>query len=240
MCELNLVVERLKGIRMALGDDLFDRAVAMGNEGRNVEAPKRTREDDLEDLFDRQIIRLASLGFHPEIVERLRIKKKDVLARAKVGNFSWEHFPFLPVIPRDFCAIHSLAEKLGHRERLDFAPSAISDCVEVPRDPYFVFDADFSFEVREYSAPRERNPLHRSGGEKTVANIFSQQGRGPLTLQEVLSSLLFCEKHTDLMCLGSTAYQEWIPFVESEPLRFRRVQYGWSHDYRIPSCGGRA
>lgn len=125
---------------------------------------------------------LKDRGTPEQIVEILQNQKARVLAKASEethGNGN------IPVIPRSFRSPYDLMAMVRNGRKVGYTylnPTQISDVVDAPQEPYYIYD------VEDGSSTRGKSP---ENAEKT----FKQQKRSPLTAAEVMALTV----HTDVL-----------------------------------------
>lgn len=148
----------------------------------------------IENLFDNQIQRLKKLGMDKVIVKMLEKQRSSVIAMALKMDLKHGHIPFLPVIPKTYLSIFTQvqmvsmvsyekeATKDAARRNLLF-PSLLTDVVETPKDPYYIFDVEDGQETL--------GQIPQRVGEK----LSEQKVRRGLTETEIISVAV----HTDVL-----------------------------------------
>lgn len=140
--------------------------------------------NDLEKLFDAQIATLKDRGTPEQIVEILQNQKGAVLKKASEMAIGDGNIPFLPVIPRSFRSPYDLMAMVKNGGKAGYTylnPTQISDVVDAPQEPYYIYDV-------EDGSSRGKSP---ENAEKT----FKSQKRSPLTAAEVMALTV----HTDVL-----------------------------------------
>ena len=109
-------------------------------------------EIKLQHLFDMYIRRLKDRMQFPSHIECLQTQYPVVIERACSLNLDFSRIPFLPIFPRNlFASPFAAAEMMdkGMRKRLGMnggytfvLPELVTDVVEVPEVPYFIFNID--------------------------------------------------------------------------------------------------
>lgn len=143
------------------------------------------KQNDLKKLFDTQIAILKFRGTPEQIVEILQIQKGAVLKKASEMTFGDGNIPFLPVIPRSFRSPYDLMAMVRNGRKVGYTclnPTAISDVVETPQEPYYIYDVEDGSSTRGKSL-------------ENAEKIFKQQKRSPLTAAEVMA----LTTHTDVL-----------------------------------------
>jgi len=153
-----------------------------------------------EKLFDQQMARIESLIEHPAsstIVESLRSQKESVLAEVAKMEIHRNDIPFLPVIPRECIDLDALMLMICGKEGdiLFNDWNGIINMVNTPKKPYFIFNVE------------NGGSMVRKSPEKAEL-LIKEQGRLPLTAEEVISVGIFAGNITHSMfALGSR--QNW-------------------------------
>lgn len=186
------LIGKLVALLREADPDKFDDAVAQAKNQLTTEA-KRVKRNDLEKLFDAQIATLKDRGTPEQIVEILQNQKGSVLKKASEMTFGDGNIPFLPVIPRTFRSPYDLMAMVRNDGKVGYTylnPTQISDVVDAPQEPYYIYD------VEDGSSTRGKSP---ENAEKT----FKQQKRSPLTAAEVMA----LTTHTDVL----SKHYVWAP-----------------------------
>lgn len=135
--------------------------------------------DHLARLFDAQMAvlkRAASQAFTLEILNK---QKDAVIAKAGEMVFLETHIPFLPVIPASWRSVLDQVVYL-HPKKAGFCqilPQHIWNNMEMPKQPYFIFNAD------DGSALINENP-------RVHENHLEKNGRRFLTAEEIVALAL--------------------------------------------------
>lgn len=164
--------------------DKFDDAVAQAKNQLTTEQ-KQVKRIDLEKLFDAQIAILKDRGTPEQVVEILQNQKSSVLAKASGMTFGDGNIPFLPVIPRTFRSPYDLMAMVRNGGKAGYTylnPTQISDVVDTPKEPYYIYD------VEDGNSTRGKSP-------EAAEKIFKEQKRSPLTAAEVMALTV----HTDVL-----------------------------------------
>ena len=146
---------------------------------------KKPRHEDLEKLFYSQIQTLEDRGCPEQIVELLTVQKNLVLSKASEMAFENGHIPFIPVIPRIYRSPYDLMAMVRNGDKQGYTylnPTAITDEVETPNKPYYIYD------VEDGKALLRKSP-------EDAEKILKKQSRSPLTAAEVMA---LCT-HTDVL-----------------------------------------
>jgi hypothetical protein len=165
-------------------DTDIDEAVKEAKNQLAAEAKKAKRED-LEKLFDSQIQTLKDRGCPEQIVELLAEQKSSVLLKASEMTFEDGHIPFIPVIPRTYRSPYDLMAMVRNGDKQGYTylnPTAITDEVETPDKPYYIYD------VEDGKALLGKSP-------EDAEKILKKQSRSPLTAAEVMA----LTTHTDVL-----------------------------------------
>ncbi len=196
------VVATLTAVLKDVPADDIDGVLASARVRLGEEA-KKAKRSDLEKLFDTQIATLKDRGTPEPILNMLANQRGTVISKASEMTFEEGRIPFLPVIPRLYLSIYSQmammrkGDKIGHTY---LKPSDITDVVETPAEPYYIFD------VENGEALRGKAPQN---AEKEI----KKQGRRGLTEVEVISLGV----HTDVLsrhyvdAVGSRCDSDGVP-----------------------------
>jgi hypothetical protein len=115
------------------------------NQLEEEEKESKPKKEDLEKLFDTQIQTLKDRGCPPVIIDMLKEQRDQVLQKASEITIAKKHIPFLPVIPRIYLSIYSQMQMVRNGDKVGYTylkPSEITDVVETPQDPYYIFDVE--------------------------------------------------------------------------------------------------
>jgi hypothetical protein len=164
---------------------LTDQLVALF-EGQELEVVKQATEEatrrafpdaPLRELFRAQMETLRQRGCPEEIVEALVKQEPEVIARASEMEVAAGNIPFVAVVPRTIVDANALTAMVVHdgKKGVNYLEqSAISNVVEVPDQPYFIYN------VEDGQAMFGKSP-------KTAEGLIKEQGRSCLTVDEVLA-----------------------------------------------------
>ncbi|MBI2462629.1 MAG: hypothetical protein HYV65_00050 [Candidatus Spechtbacteria bacterium] len=167
------LIGRLVALLREADPEKFDDAVA------------QAKRNDLEKLFDAQIATLKDRGVPEQIVEILQNQKGAVVKKASEVAIGDGNIPFLPVIPRSYRSPYDLMAMVKNGGKVGYTylnPTAISDVVDAPSEPYYIYD------VEDGNSTRGKSP-------ENAEKILKQQKRSPLTAAEVMA----LTTHTDVL-----------------------------------------
>lgn len=141
-------------------------------------------EVQLQRAFNRYIRRLKDRKLFPEETERLQAEFEAVIQKAVDMRIRPDRLAFLPVFPRAIVSSPLAAATLmndGMRRRNSMTggytfvlPELVMDTVEVPDDPYFLFDIDTGYRTLGM-LPDE------------LQRVFDEEGRRGLTDMEIVA-----------------------------------------------------
>ena len=145
--------------------------------------------ENLEKLFESQLIRLNERGCPIEITDALRAKKEEVISRALALSFSGGHVPLLPVITNKALThdeLMLLVRHLGWWGNSDLDQYSIynHDGGKIPESLYYIFDVE---DGRGTVGVSPHEAVLRIGTEKP--------SRLPLTMDETFA----LATHTDVL-----------------------------------------
>ena len=179
-------VEKLVEVLREVPSEKRDEVVVKAkNQLEEEEKESKPKKEDLEKLFDTQIQTLKDRGCPAVIIDMLQEQRDDVLQKASEIPIGKKHIAFLPVIPRTFLSIYTQMQMVRNGDKIGYTylkPSEITDVVETPADPYYIFD------VEDGEAMLGKSPQN---AEKTI----KQQNWRGLTEVEVIALAI----HTDVL-----------------------------------------
>lgn len=111
---------------------------------------KDTKREDLNKLFDSQMQTLKFRGCPQAILKEFQKKKSEVLNKVIDMEIPKEHIPFIPVIPRSYLGVYGLIAMVNNNEKGGYTylnPNEITDNIETPKDPYFIYDVEEGKEI---------------------------------------------------------------------------------------------
>ena len=198
-------VEKLVEVLREVPPEERDEVVVKAkNQLEEEEKESKPKKEDLEKLFDTQIKILKDRGCPAAvIIDMLQEQRDDVLQKASEIPIGKKHIAFLPVIPRTFLSIYTQMQMVRNGDKIGYTylkPSEITDVVETPADPYYIFD------VEDGEAMLGKSPQN---AEKTI----KQQNWRGLTEVEVIALAI----HTDVLsrhhvdALGSRYGSDGVP-----------------------------
>ncbi len=189
----------------------------------------------LVELFDTQIGTLAVYGCPQSIIDVLVSKKSEVITKAMEMDIPDGHIPFIPVIPRTEVNLDNLMKMIHNDNNIGsnfLDQSQISNVVDVPEGPYFIYDIEDG-----------KDMLGRS--PKKAEKLIKEQNRSCLTVDE---SIALCI-HTSVLskhcidCTGSPfRHSDHVPRLFLDDVR---PELSWSDagysssSWGSPSCGSR-
>ena len=138
---------------------------------------EQTRGEDCAKELDAQYEKLKALGCPDQVLDILREQRDEVLKKAGGMTVGEGNIPFLPIIPYTCLSPYSLMSmvRIGDKAGRNYLKSTdIKNVVEVPENPYYIFDIDTG-----------RGTLGKKREE--VFSICSEQGRRCLTADEVMN-----------------------------------------------------
>ena len=204
--------------------------------GQLTDEAKQAKRNDLEKLFDSQIETLKDRGVPEQIVEILQNQKGAVVKKASEMAIGDGNIPFLPVIPRSFRSPYDLMAMVRNGSKVGYTylnPTQISDVVDAPKEPYYIYD------VEDGNSTRGKSP-------ENAEKILKQENRFPLTAAEVTA----LTTHTDVLSrhyvwATGSRYEsaDEVPFVylvygDRPKLDWFRVDNSDDH-WGSASCGSR-
>ncbi|MDA2936357.1 DUF5701 family protein [Patescibacteria group bacterium AH-259-L05] len=226
-------VDKLVDLFKTRSHEEINEAVTSAKERLDSESQEKQRET-LADLFKAQLQTLKDRGCPEAIVSMFENQKSDVLAKAIEMTFGEENTPFLPVIPRTYASIYYQMPMVKNGSKTGYTyldPAEITDVVETPNKPYYIFD------VEDGEAMRRTSP-------KDAEKRIKKQNRRCLTEVEVIALGV----HTDVLsrhyvdAAGSRYESDDVPGLylsDGQP----RLSYDWlvlAHvKWGSASCGSK-
>lgn len=160
----------------------------------------------LSKLFDTQMETLKARGCPKSVIDVLTSKKSEVIAKATEIETADGHTPFVPVVPRTEVDLGDLMKMVRNRDREGYNyldQSDVSNVVDVPNGPYFMFDVE------------DGKDMLGKSPEKAEA-LIKKQKRTCLTADEGIALCV----HTNVLsdhyvdCTGSRYRRGgWVPGV---------------------------
>jgi len=204
-------VEKLVEVLREVPSEKRDEVVVKAkNQLEEEEKESKPKKEDLEKLFDTQIKILKDRGCPAVIIDMLQEQRDDVLQKASEIPIGKKHIAFLPVIPRTFLSIYTQMQMVRNGDKIGYTylkPSEITDVVETPADPYYIFD------VEDGEAMLGKSPQN---AEKTI----KQQNRRGLTTVEVIALAIHTDVRHCVDALGSRCGSAGVPTLwlhDAEP-----------------------
>lgn len=146
-------------------------------------------------LFDSQMETLKSRGCPQAILKAFGNQREQVLAKAAEMKIPEGHIPFVPVIPRTCVDVHGLMSMVRKGDKVGYTyldSNEITDKVEVPKGPYFIYDVE-----------NGKDMLGKSPEE--AEKLIKEQNCSCLTVDEGIAlcvhSNVFSEHYVN--CVGS-------------------------------------
>ena len=186
------LIGKLVALLREADPDKFDDAVTQAKNQLTTEA-KQAKRNDLEKLFDSQIATLKDRGVPEQIVEILQNHKGQVVKKASEMTIGDGNIPFLSIIPRSYRSPYDLMAMVRNGNKAGYTylnPTAISDVVDAPQEPYYICD------VEDGNSTRGKSP-------ENAEKVLKQQKRSPLTAAEVTA----LSTHTDVL----SRHYVWAP-----------------------------
>lgn len=138
------LVAKIAALFKDVSADEVDEVVAQAKT-KLVTESKQAKRGALEKLFDAQIATLKDRGCPEQIVELLQQKRGEVVSKASEMTVGEGNIPFLPVVPRTYLTIYSQMPMVRNDSKVGYTylkPTAITDVVETPSDPYYIYDVE--------------------------------------------------------------------------------------------------
>ena len=192
--------------------------------------------DPLNELFDTQMETLKARGCLQSVIDVLVSKKNEVIAKATEIETQDGHIPFIAVVPRTEVDVENLMKMVRNRDREGYNylnQSDLSNVVDVPNGPYFIFD------VEDGKVMLDKSP-------EKAETLVKKQKRSCLTVDEGISlciqTKVLSEHYVD--CTGSRyRHSDKVPFVDldDDGPKLDWVDAGHSYDkWGSASCRSRA
>lgn len=128
---------------------------------------------DLQKLFDTQIATLKDRGCPEQILTMLANQRGDVVSKASQTSLKEGRISFLPVVPRLYLSIYSQMAMVRNGNKAGYTylnPSQVTDVVETPREPYYIFDIEDG-EVMRGKAPRQAEKEIKKDGRRGLTEV---------------------------------------------------------------------
>lgn len=100
---------------------------------------------DLEKMFYNQIRTLKQRGCPPEMLEKLKNQRYEVIEKARTMKFRDGHIPFLPVMPKTYLSVFTQMPMVRYKNKVGYAyldHSIFTNPVKTPAKPYYIFDVE--------------------------------------------------------------------------------------------------
>jgi hypothetical protein len=166
------VVAKLTAVLKDVPADDVDGVLASART-RLTEDAKKVKRADLEKLFDTQIATLKDRGCPEQILTMLANQRGDVVSKASQMTLKEGRISFLPVIPRLYLSIYSQMAMVRNGNKAGYTylnPSQITDVVETPREPYYIFDIEDG-EAMRGKAPRQAEKEIKKDGRRGLTEV---------------------------------------------------------------------
>jgi len=140
----NDLVSKLTNLFKGVEAEEIDDAVEEAKRKVSIEISEE-RKRELGELFDSQVEILKSRGCPKAILESFQDKRDEVLNKAAEMEIPEGNIPFIPVIPRSYMTIYGLMPMVRNDEKVGYTyldPNELSDVVETPDKPYFMFNVE--------------------------------------------------------------------------------------------------
>jgi len=88
---------------------------------------------------------LKSRGCPQAILEAFGNQRNAVLSKTAEMEILEGHIPFVPVIPRTYMGVYGLMPMVRNGDEVGYTyldPKEITDKVETPKGPYFIYDVE--------------------------------------------------------------------------------------------------
>ncbi len=189
------IVFRLTDMFEGMSAEEIDDAVKQAKE-RSTSVNKEVYKNELAEQFDFQ---MATLHFHryPDVIlEGFRNQRHHVLNFAFKLKIRPDHIPFVPVVTRDFMGLCGLMQMVRNKTEEGFTrlfPADLTNSVDVPQAPYFIYDVEDGHWVRGMSTAQ-------------AEEVFRQKHRFGLTADECINLCIhtpgLLPKHS-MLCTAS-------------------------------------
>jgi len=138
------LIAKLTAFFKGLEVEVIDDVVAEAKKQATAETVEE-RKNGLTKLFDSQMETLKSRGCPQAILEAFQNLRDAVLSKAAEMEIPKGHIPFVPVIPRIYMGVYGLMPMVRNGEKVGYTyldPNEITDQVETPKNPYFIYDVE--------------------------------------------------------------------------------------------------
>jgi len=229
------LVAKLTAFFKGLSTEEIDDVVTEARQQATVETTLE-RKNGFAKLLDSQMETLKSLGCPQAIMKAFNNQRDTVLSKAAEMEIPEGHIPFVPVIPRTYMGVYGLIPMVRNGDKVGYTylnPNEITDNVETPKEPYFIYDAE------DGKAMLGKSP-------EKAEKLIKKQNRSCLTADEGIAvcvhTKVLSEHYVD--CPGSRCrLAGLVPFVclgDGEP-RLDWDGFGNSFDgWGSASCRSRA
>lgn len=197
---------------------------------------KEERKNGFTKLFDSQMETMKSCGCPQAILEAFGKQRDAVLSKAAEMDIPEGNTPFIPVIPRSYLGIYGLMPMVRNGDKVGYTtldPNNITDVVDVPKGPYFIFDIE---DGRKYLG---KSP-------ERAEELIKEENRSCLTADEGIAVCV----HTNVLsdhyvdCTGSRfghSYRVPHVYLEDEFPRLIWLNFDDSdHRWGSASCQARS
>jgi hypothetical protein len=133
-------LEILKSAKPEDIDDSFEEAMY-----KLIETSKQSRKEEFSKLFDTQMQTCKDRGCPPMILRAFLEQKGSVIANASEMVIFKGNIPFLPIIPKSYASSEFQMPMIKNGNQAGFTyldPNQITDVVQTPNTPYFIFNVE--------------------------------------------------------------------------------------------------
>lgn len=224
---------------MIFADGVFAQA-----RGQLEEMAKTAKAAYYEDVFDKRLERLSTLGCPTFILKKLQAKKGEVVAKASALNIPDNRECLIPVIPSHYLTIYSLLGMInfnGITGDTDLEASRIINALKksVSQNDSKIFDGAYFILDIDDGANTERLTCAEANDR------INGKSRFPLTVEEIIAVLLQKTEPPicNLLAVGSRYEQDdRVPVFATadDKIWLKTCYYSTIHPNSVtPSCGAR-
>jgi hypothetical protein len=138
------LIAKLTAFFRGLSGEEIDDVVTEARRQATVESVEERKKNFIQ-LFNSQLETLKGRGCPQAILEAFQEQRDKVIAKAIQTNIAEGNIPFLPVILKIYLGVYGLMPMVRNGEKVGYTyldPNKLSDVVETPKTPYYIFDVE--------------------------------------------------------------------------------------------------